>query len=53
MPTFFGHAKEQERMIQDLQSIYQEAHSATNWLSNMLARQMPAADFRAEGHSVG
>lgn len=25
MPTFFGHAKEQERMIQDLQSIYQEA----------------------------
>lgn len=24
MPTFFGHAKEQERMIQDLQSIYQE-----------------------------
>lgn len=25
MPTFFGHAKEQERMIQDLQNIYQEA----------------------------
>lgn len=24
MPTFFGHAKGQERMIQDLQSIYQE-----------------------------
>lgn len=24
MPTFFGHAKEQERMIQDLQNIYQE-----------------------------
>ena len=25
MPTFFGHAKEQERMIQDLPNIYQEA----------------------------
>lgn len=24
MPTFFGHAKEQERMIQDLQNIYKE-----------------------------
>ncbi|CAE7183600.1 Ehd1 [Symbiodinium pilosum] len=24
MPTFFGHAKEQERMIQDLPNIYQE-----------------------------